>query len=139
MGVIPQVVDTVIFIKGGQVQQILRLKQVVKVPEGMQSEDLARPVIQVYDFYTEEVLYEIYTYGEQVVVVPISQIQKKQTSPIFDYASKYLQNYFSSLYDFPVIVEPEGESSIKIYIPSNKRGQVIGKGGENILDLERSL
>ncbi len=139
MWVIPQVVDTVIFIKWGNIHQILRLKQVVKVPEWMQSEDLARPVIQVYDFYTEEVLYEIYTYGEQVVVVPISQIEKRKSSPIQEYAARYLQEYLSDLYDFPIIVKPEGDNSIKIYIPSNKRGQVIWKGWENISELERSL
>jgi ATPase len=47
MGTVAQVIDTVIFIKAGQVDEILGLEQVVTTPSGMQSEDLARPVIYV--------------------------------------------------------------------------------------------
>jgi len=47
------------------------LQLTVKVPEGMESEDLARPVIIVTSFLTKEVEYEIYTFGEQIVVMPL--------------------------------------------------------------------
>jgi predicted PilT family ATPase len=39
-----------VFIKGGTITEILTLKHVVKMPSGMQSEDLARPVIEVSSF-----------------------------------------------------------------------------------------
>ncbi len=136
--VIPQVVDTVIFIKWWNINQILRLRQVVKVPFWMASEDLARPVIQVYDFFSEEVQYEIYTYGEQVVVVPLDQMQKEK-NPIQDYAVKYLQNYFLDLYDFPVVVKPETDKSIKIYVPEKYKWKIIWKWWENISQLEKDL
>jgi len=44
----------------------------VKVPEGMESEDLARPVIVVTSFLTQKIEYEIYTFGEQIVVMPLA-------------------------------------------------------------------
>jgi len=53
------------------IQQIYRLALTVKVPEGMESEDLARPVIVVTSFLTKQVEYEIYTFGEQIVVMPL--------------------------------------------------------------------
>jgi ATPase len=37
----------------------------------MQSEDLARPVIEVSSFFDKEVVFEIYTFGEQIVVIPL--------------------------------------------------------------------
>ena len=71
LGIIPQVVDTVIFIEAGAVVKVYELKFTVKVPYGMFEADLARPVIEVRDFETKTLEYEIYTYGEQVVVMPV--------------------------------------------------------------------
>ncbi len=47
MGMIPSVLDTLLFIDKGVVAQILTLKMSVKVPSGMVEADLARPVIEV--------------------------------------------------------------------------------------------
>ncbi|MBI2661339.1 Flp pilus assembly complex ATPase component TadA, partial [Candidatus Woesearchaeota archaeon] len=71
MGVIPQVVDTVIFIKFGVVEKVLSLNMTVKVPSGMTEADLSRPVVEVHEFETGQLAYEIYSYGEQTVVVPV--------------------------------------------------------------------
>ncbi len=76
LGMIPQIVDTVIFIKAGRVAKVLTLEYLVKVPSGMKEEDLARPVIEVRDFETGELEYEIYTYGEEVSVVPVKKEEK---------------------------------------------------------------
>ncbi|MHA1607448.1 MAG: PINc/VapC family ATPase [Candidatus Freyarchaeota archaeon] len=72
LGLICRVIDTVIFIEDGEVSQVLSLHMTVKVPTGMTEADLARPVIEIRDFETGELQYEIYTFGEQTVVVPIS-------------------------------------------------------------------
>ncbi len=71
VGLIPSVIDTVIFIKDGNVSKVYELVMKVKVPTGMRDRDLARPVIEVRDFLTGNVEYEIYTFGEQTFVVPI--------------------------------------------------------------------
>jgi len=68
LGMIPMVVDTVVFIKDGEIREVYSLKSTVKVPYGMREADLARPLIEVLDFETGEPHYEIYTFGEQVVV-----------------------------------------------------------------------
>ncbi|OQB40821.1 MAG: hypothetical protein BWY04_01192 [candidate division CPR1 bacterium ADurb.Bin160] len=59
------------FIDKGEIKEILQLHLTVKVPAGMQSEDLARPVIEVSSFFDKEVVFEIYTFGEQIVVIPL--------------------------------------------------------------------
>ena len=73
MGIIPQVLDTVIFVDKGKISEILQLELTAKVPEGLLSDELARPVIVVSSFISKKKLYEIYTFGEQVVVMPISE------------------------------------------------------------------
>jgi ATPase len=71
LGIIPQVVDTVIHLVEGSVREVLELRSTVKVPEGMFQADLARPVIAVTDFRSGKEVFELYTYGDQVVVMPV--------------------------------------------------------------------
>ena len=59
----------------------------------MESEDLARPVIVVTSFLTKQVEYEIYTFGEQIVVMPLfdtgngeGKVQSKGKSALGEYA-----------------------------------------------------
>lgn len=75
LGVIPHVVDTVIFIRRGAVEKVYELKMTVKVPYGMTESDLSRPVIQVSDFEGGRPEYEMYSFGEEVVVVPVGEIK----------------------------------------------------------------
>jgi ATPase len=78
---IPSVVDTVIFIKYGKVDQIYELEMSVKVPDGMTEKDLARPIIEVKDLINGGIVFEIYTYGEQTVVMPIKSKESKYVNP----------------------------------------------------------
>ena len=78
LGVIPSIIDTVIFMKYGQVARVLALKTTVKVPHGLLSEDLARPVVVIYDFLSGKPMYECYTFGERTFVVPISDEAAKE-------------------------------------------------------------
>jgi len=85
LGMIPMIVDTVIFIKDGEISQVYSLRSSIKVPTGMRDEDLARPVVEVLDFETEEPVYEIYTFGEQVVV---SDLREHREGPPFRYPKR---------------------------------------------------
>ncbi|TDA29945.1 MAG: ATPase [Hadesarchaea archaeon] len=86
LGMIPMIVDTVIFIKEGEISQVYSLRSSIKVPCGMRDEDLARPVVEVLDFETEEPVYEIYTFGEQVVVSDLRELgSHRRESPPFRY------------------------------------------------------
>ncbi|HID28194.1 MAG TPA: PIN domain-containing protein, partial [Methanosarcinales archaeon] len=91
LGIIPQVVDTVVFIEKGEVAKVYNVDFTVKVPHGMVEADLARPVIAVRDFETNRIEYEIYTYGEQIVVMPVLKETKK---PAWKLAEREIKKEF---------------------------------------------
>jgi ATPase len=78
LGLIPSVIDTVIFIQNGEVEDVLSLKMTVKTPSGFRDDSLARPVIEVNDFLDGIPLYEIFSFGEQVVVIPLQQRRRRK-------------------------------------------------------------
>jgi len=109
MGVIPQVLDTVIYIDKGEIKEVYNLALTVKVPEGMESDDLARPVIVITSFLTKTAEYEIYTFGEQIVVMPIGEtgngeggtgngrVQSKGKGAISEYAKEAIHKKLQQL------------------------------------------
>jgi ATPase len=134
LGVIPQVIDTVIFIKNGTVHKVLSLKMVVKVPSGMTEADLARPVVVVTDFETSKLEYELYSYGEETVVVPVAT----EKSPLRELASKTVEDYFRA-YSDEVAIDFISDSKCVVRVPSNKIAAIIGKQGKNIDYIEKKL
>lgn len=75
LGMIPSIIDTVIFLRNGYVDKVYEVKMTVKLPTGLKEAELSRPVIEVRDFMTGELEYEIYTFGEQTVVVPVKKLR----------------------------------------------------------------
>jgi len=71
LGLLPYIIDTVIFIRNGAVEKVYELRQTVRVPMGMSDRDLARPIVEVVDLEASRLEYEIYTFGEQVTVVKV--------------------------------------------------------------------
>ena len=71
LGMIPSIIDTVIFINEGRIEKVYELSITVKLPTGLREADLSRPVVEVRDYITGELEYEIYTFGEQTMVVPV--------------------------------------------------------------------
>ncbi len=142
MGIIPQVLDTVVFIKDGQIWEILQLKLVVKVPHGMMSEDLARPVIVISSFFDKRDVYEIYTFWEQVVVVPTDAVDTKDwgtLNSVEKYAKESLDMELEEILGHDFVSKITWQNSIKIYVPENKKWALIWKGGKNIIALEKEL
>ncbi len=133
LGMIPQVVDTVIHIVGGEIKEILELEFTVKIPHGMEEADLARPVIIVRDFYTKRPLYEIYTYGEQVVVMPI---RGEERNPLKSLAERQLKYIIEKYVDSDVRVEISGGVA-NVYVDESSIPHLIGKGGKTISAVER--
>ena len=72
MGMLPSIIDTIVHIRDGRVEVVYGLKLTVKVPHGIMDRELARPVVDAYNYETGEVEFEIYTFGDNVVVSPVS-------------------------------------------------------------------
>ncbi len=77
IGMLPSIIDTVIFIDRGNVDTVYELRMTVKLPTGLREAELARPVVEVRDALTGELAYEIYTFGEQTVVVPVREVASR--------------------------------------------------------------
>ncbi|MFH1399710.1 MAG: PINc/VapC family ATPase [Candidatus Woesearchaeota archaeon] len=135
LGVIPQVIDTVIFIKNGQVDKVLSLSMTVKVPSGMTEADLARPVVVVNDFETRKLLYELYSYGEETVVVPV---RAETQNPAHKIASQSIASEFRH-YSEQAKVEMTSDNSCTVFVPSSTIAKIIGKQGQNIEQIEKKL
>ena len=136
MGVIPQVVDTVIFIKNGEINKVLALKMTVKVPSGMTEADLARPVVVVDDFESGNAAFEIYSYGEQTVVVPVQE--GRQKSGAQKLAETTIMHEFQK-YSRDVEVEVLSDNKCIVYVAEQDIARIIGKQGANIIRLEETL
>ena len=138
LGMIPNVLDTVIFVKDGRVDAVYDLELAVKVPSGMTESDLARPVIVVRDFVGGKPAYEIYTFGEENVIMPISEEAQGQRSGVYELAAEHILDVVKK-YDRRASVEIISESRAKIIVSKKHKAKIIGKGGERIEQLQKQL
>jgi ATPase len=137
LGMIPQVVDTVVFIEDGRIDTVYDVTTEVKVPEGLTAEDLARPVIQVADFETGRPEYEIYTFNRQVVTVPLDD--EGDESGVDRLARKEVEREIRSIARGHVDVQLRGSNRAVVYVEEDDISYVIGKGGGRIQDVEDRL
>lgn len=133
LGLIPQLVDTIVFIKGGQVAKVYEQGFIVKVPTGMIEADLARPVIEVKDFETGELEYEIYKFGEETVVLPITvktKVDKRDAEKrLYRTLSKYVREFELDL---------SGGRAV-VFVHSRDIPKLIGRKGERIISIEKKV
>lgn len=139
LGVIPQVVDTVIFIDKGQISKVYTLEFTVKVPHGMMEADLARPVITVSEIASEKTEFEIYTYGEQVVVMPVgpggaSSVTERK--PFWAEAEALLIEEVERYLSGPFEAELVADTSAVVKVKNADKKKIIGRGGDTINRIE---
>ena len=141
LGVIPSIVDTSIYIENGEVKSVYETKMTVKVPSGMKEADLARPVIEVRDFETGELKNEIYTYGEQTIVMDLDLVNNpSQTgkSSVDIIAEKEILRQIKRMLPKKAKVDVEviSPERANIYIPEDLIPKIIGKNGKRIAEIE---
>ena len=143
LGVIPSIVDTSIYIEDGQVKSVYETKMTVKVPSGMKEADLARPVIEVRDFETGELKNEIYTYGEQTIVMDMDLVngpgsEENFKSSVDKIAEKEILRKIKKLLPKKAKVDVEviSPERANIYIPEEFIPKIIGKNGKRIAEIE---
>jgi len=137
LGMVPQVVDTVVFVEEAQIRKVYDITYTVKVPEGMTEEDLARPVIEVKDFESETTEYEVYSYGEQVVVMPVEG--KEKSKPVHDIAEKEIKKEINRYVSGRTEVEVSSSNRVTVYVPDGEIARLLGKNGKNISRIEDHL
>ncbi len=139
LGLLPSIIDTVIFMRNGEVDKVYALEMTVKVPEGLREEDLARPVVVVKDFVTGEPEYEIYVFGEEKFIVPLrktlpprSVIDRKVMTRIVRALKKYIPPN-------EIRIEKTADNVYVVKIPESYMGIAISRGLPKIEALKRKF
>ena len=136
LGIIPNVLDTVVFVHNGDIEKVYDLELKVKVPTGMTESDLARPVIEIRNFEDNVLEHEIYTFGEENVIVPVTKRGEK--AGIEKLAEDKIKDYFEK-YDSNALVEILSENRVKVIVNEDCIASIIGRGGININEIEKFL
>ncbi len=139
LGMIPSIIDTVIFIKYGRVEKVYELETVVKIPHGLREADLARPVVVVKDFLTGEPEYEIYVFGDRTFVVPIKKHERvfeERVQKVKSEIERVLRRY---LPDEEIDIEVVNDNKAIVYLDPHIMNYVSSKCIKKIRRLERKL
>lgn len=136
LGIIPSIIDTVIFLDKGQINKILTLNILVKVPEGMADPGLARPVVEVRNFFNNSLEYEIYTFGEQTIIIPVAQNNQQNYQEIVE---KIENNIKPILGNKKFKIELINPKYALIWVNEKYKKDIIGRKGKIIKELEQIL
>ena len=138
LGLVSQVLDTILHIEAGKISQVLELRMTVKPPSGMQ-EELARPVIEVVEFPSGKITHEMFAFGSEIAVVPVDGISGNKESPMASLAKDQLALKIRQWVGVECGVKFKSQSSAEIFVPKSIVATLIGKGGENIRSLQEEL
>lgn len=134
LGMIPHVIDTIIFIKDGEIKKVYSLSLTVKVPTGMVEADLARPLVEVRDFETGKIEYEIYTFGEENIVIPVKDEKKEAVKELAKERIMQEIRKFDSKAEIDFI-----NNRAIIKVRNDIIARLIGKQGKMISSIEKKL
>lgn len=139
LGIIPSIVDTTIFINDGNVAAVYDVSLTVKVPTGMVEADLARPLIEIRDFDTGNLVHEIYTYGEQTIVMDVGTTTYKKT-PVQKIAEReIIKEIKKTVPGANVQVEMKSDKRATVWMDEEHIPRLIGKKGKTIDEVEKRI
>jgi len=104
----------------------------------MKSDDLSRPVVEVRDFATKELEYEIYTFGEENVVIPVSGSAKTDESGLEKLAKETLYSKLRR-WDPSMKIEFTGSNSVTLRVRNDVIPKIIGRKGKRIEEIEKEI
>ncbi|HKF27484.1 MAG TPA: ATPase, T2SS/T4P/T4SS family, partial [Nitrososphaera sp.] len=143
LGMVPHILDTIIFVKDGRIRKVYELTLTVKVPSGMTEADLARPLVEVRDFESGAIEYEIYTFGDENVVVPVSELAKgggggHPESGVRKLAQSKIMDIVRR-FDPSAEVNVVSDNKVQVRVSKEAAPRIIGKGGSTVSELEEML
>ncbi|HZA48862.1 MAG TPA: ATPase, T2SS/T4P/T4SS family, partial [Nitrososphaera sp.] len=140
LGMVPHILDTIIFVREGSIKKVYELTLTVKVPSGMTEADLARPLVEVRDFESGVIEYEIYTFGDENVVVPVLKLAKggRMESGVHKLAQSKIMDIVRR-FDPSAEVNIISDNKVLVRVSKEAAPRVIGKGGSTVSELEEML
>jgi ATPase len=143
LGMVPHILDTIIFVRDGSIRKVYELTLTVKVPSGMTEADLARPLVEVRDFESGVIEYEIYTFGDENVVVPVSELAKgggggQTESGVRKLAQSKIMDIVRR-FDPSAEVNVVSDNKVQVRVSKEAAPRIIGRGGSTVSELEEML
>jgi len=139
---IPHIIDTIIFLKDGNINKVYELKLTVKVPSGMVEEDLARPLVEIFDFENRELEYEIYTYGDENIVVPVKELVEKKRTNASSNITRLAESKIKDVvrrFDPSADIQIISDNKVRIKVEKEIIPKIIGRNGSTVTELEDLL
>ena len=148
--VLPQIINTIIYVAEGAITKIYDLELTVKTPEGMPGDTHIRPVIVVYEHSRREPEIEIFRYEGETLVMPVSKkdveapptvteapptaatAAKPEENVSWKVAEKEVQREIGRYTTGPVEVRIISDNKAVVYIEDKDVPAAIGKGGKNV-------
>ncbi|MEI7433649.1 MAG: PINc/VapC family ATPase [Methanomicrobiales archaeon] len=144
-GVLPQIVNTIIFVDKGEILKVYDVEFTIKVPEGMAGEMHLRPVTMVRNYETGDLAFEIFKYEGETIVISAPAQQAAIAAPLkvptdekvdentgWKIAEREIQREIGRYTDGSVDVRMLSDSKAVVYIDDKDVPAAIGKGGKNI-------
>jgi ATPase len=140
LGVIPSVIDTVVFIHMGRVERVYELETSVKIPCGLTEADLTRPVVLVKNFQTGEVDFEIYVFGERTFVVPIRGGRETRASrPRSAIVNSMISRIIGKFVSMDEVQMDVADKEVTVYVPPQSVSLVIRKSRKRLQKIEEKM
>jgi len=140
LGVIPSIIDTVIFIENGAISKVYEVSTTIKIPYGLKEEDLARPVVVVSDFLTNEPEYELYVFGERTFVVPIRRKRVKHISNKMEVLRRAIARSLKKyVVEEDIDLEMISENKVIVYIDAEYLSIIPGKSRRKLERIGRKM
>ncbi|MDD4254976.1 MAG: PINc/VapC family ATPase [Methanofollis sp.] len=76
--VLPQIINTIIYVDNGEITRVYDVGFSIKVPEGMNPDLHIRPVTTVRDTVTGRIAFEIFKYEGETIVMPTGDVAEKK-------------------------------------------------------------
>jgi len=144
-GVLPQIVNTIIFVDKGEILNVYDVEFTIKVPEGMAGEMHLRPVTVVRNYETGNLAFEIFKYeGETIVIsapvqpgaaetpLKVPTVGKEDGDLGWKNTEREIQREIGRYSDGAIDVRMLSDSKAVVYIDDKDVPAAIGKGGKNI-------
>ena len=152
-GIIPQIIDTIISIKDGDISKIYDVSFEFKVPDSIPDEDddiASRPVISVVNSDNKERESEIFCYDGATIVLKFPVADEPETSEVLSITlpdedislklvEREIQREIGRFTDGSVEVKMQNENKAVVYIDDKDVPAAIGKGGKNVAAIVNKL
>ncbi|KLK88287.1 ATPase [Methanoculleus sediminis] len=157
--ILPQIINTVIYVVQGAITKIYDLELAIKAPEGMPGDAHIRPVIVVREHARREPEIEIFRYEGETLVMPLARKKNAGGPPAapaeppvvaaaaaepeenvtWKVAEKEVQREIGRYTTGPVEVRIISDNKAVVYIEDKDVPAAIGKGGKNVSAIVNKL